>query len=228
MKKIFFYSLAFGLMTLGLTSCNDDEDQLTDTRVTHFAELELLGDEWIELYVGQPFTDPGYKATEGSEDITSRVVVTGSVNTAVGAFYNLDYSVANKDGFAVSASRTVMVKDPNNFASAYYGESQYGSRHYYDAPITIKSLGGNQYLIDDILGGFYAYGRYPQYLGSLDFLLEAAIQLNDDNTISLLQFGDWYWGTDVPDLLDGSYDPATGTIVLNMDFGAPFTVKLTK
>jgi hypothetical protein len=228
MKKIFFYSLALGMMTLGLTSCNDDEDQLTDTRVTHFAELELLGDTWIEMNVGDTFKDPGYKATEGTEDITSKVVVTGSVNTAVGAFYDLVYSVSNKDGFAVSAARTVMVKDPQNFASAYYGESQYGSRHYYDAPITISSLGGNAYLISDLLGGFYAYGRYPQYLGSLDFLLEAVILLNDDNSISLQKYGDWYWGADVPTLLDGSYDPATGKIVLNMDFDAPFTVTLTK
>lgn len=228
MKKIFFYSLALGMMTLGLTSCNDDEDQLTDTRVTHFAELELLGDTWIEMNVGDTFKDPGYKATEGTEDITSKVVVSGNVNTSVGAFYNLNYSVANKDGFAVSASRTVMVKDLQKFASAYYGESQYGSRHYYDAPITISSLGGNAYLIDDLLGGFYAYGRYPQYLGSLDFLLEAAIQLNDDNSIELLEYGDWYWGDDVPTLVDGSYDPATGKIVLNMDFGAPFIVTLTK
>lgn len=228
MKKIFFYSLALGMMTLGLTSCNDDEDQLTDTRVTHFAELELLGDTWIEMNVGDTFKDPGYKATEGTEDITSKVVVSGNVNTSVGAFYNLNYSVANKDGFAVSASRTVMVKDLQKFASAYYGESQYGTRHYYDAPITISSLGGNAYLIDDLLGGFYAYGRYPQYLGSLDFLLEAAIQLNDDNSIELLEYGDWYWGDDVPTLVDGSYDPATGKIVLNMDFGAPFIVTLTK
>ena len=112
MKKIFLYSMMLGMSVFGLTSCNDDEDQLTDTRVTHFAVLELLGDEWIEMNVGDSFTDPGYIATEGTEDITSRVVVNGSVNTAVGAFYNLNYSVANKDGFAVSATRTVMVKDP--------------------------------------------------------------------------------------------------------------------
>jgi hypothetical protein len=43
-----------------------------------------------------------------------------------------------------------------------------------------------------------------------------------------VKYGDWYWGDDVPDLLDGSYDPATGTVALNMDFGAPFTVILTK
>jgi len=226
MKKIFIYSLVLGLCTTGLTSCNDDEDQTTDTRVTYFAQLELLGDEFIEMNVGETFTDPGFVATEAGEDITAKVVVTGSVNTSVGAFYRLNYSVSNVDGFAVSAQRLVMVKDPDNFASAYYGESQYGTRHYYGAPITISDLGGGNYLIDDILGGFYAYGRYPNY--SLDFLLEAVIHLNDDNTIELVQFGDWYWGSDVPDLIAGSYDPATGTVSLELDFGSPFLVTLTK
>lgn len=228
MKKLFLYGLAFGMMTLGLTSCNDGEDQLTDTRVTHFAELTLLGDTYIEINAGDPYTEPGFTATENGEDISDRVVVTGQVDPNTGGIYNPTYTVSNVDGFAVSDSRTVMVFDKNSLVSAYYGESQYGARHYYNAPISISSLGGNYYLISDILGGFYAYGRYPQYLGTLDFLLDAVIQLNDDNSIDLVQFGDWYWGSDVPELLNGSYDPSTGTVLFEMDFGAPFTVTLTK
>ena len=226
MKKIFMYSLALGMLSLGFTSCNDDEDQMTDTRVTHFAQLDLLGDDLVEINVGDTYKEPGFVATEAGEDISSKVVVSGTVDTSVPGFYDLNYSVSNVDGFAVSATRTVMVKDLNKFASAYFGESVYGSRHYYGAPITISDLGGGNYLIDDILGGFYAYGRYPGY--PYDFLLEAAIHLNEDNSIELLQFGDWYWGADVPELLNGSYDPATGTVLLEMDFGAPFTVTLTK
>lgn len=228
MKKIFLYSLALGMMTLGLTSCNDDEDQLSDTRVTHFAELVLLGKTYIEINAGDPYEEPGFTATENGEDISDRVVVTGQVDPNVGGIYNPTYTVSNVDGFSVTDSRTVMVFDHNSIVSAYYGESLYGARHYYDAPISISSLGGNLYLISDILGGFYAYGRYPQYLGTYDFLLDAVICLNDDNSIEVVQFGDWYWGADVPDLLSGSYDPATGTVLLNMDFGAPFTVTLTK
>ena len=164
----------------------------------------------------------------GGEDVSDLIKVTGSVDPNAVGFYTLGYTVVNADGFPASASRTVAVVDPNNFASAYFGESQYGSRHYYNAPIAIYANSDGTYTIEDILGGFYCYGRYPSYLGQLDFFLDAVIKLNDDNSISLVSYGDWYWGADVPDFLNGSYDPETGTVSLNMDFGAPFTVRLTK
>jgi hypothetical protein len=186
----------------------------------------MNGDANMSTPLGQAFNDPGCVATMAGEDVSDQIVTTGSVNTNALGFYTINYKVVNPDGFSASASRTVAVVDKNNFASTYWGESQYGARHYFNAPISITSQGGNTYLINDILGGFYAYGRYPGY--PYDFLLEALITLNDDNSISLVEFGDWYWGDDVPDLIDGSYDPAAGTITLNMDFGAPFTVVLTK
>lgn len=229
MKKIFLFGLAISMATLGLISCNDDHDQLTDSRVTYFANLELLGDEVIEINVGETFTDPGYIATEGEEDITSKVKVTGSVDTSKGGFYTLTYSVSNKDNFSVEASRLVMVKNPNSLASAYYGESQYGSRHYYDAPITITDRGNGTYLIDDLAGGFYCYGRYPGYEPTYDFHCEAVIKLNADNTIELVQVGDWYWAPTFPTITSGSYDPETGTVTLIEDFsGSPLKVVLTK
>lgn len=229
MKKIFLFGLAISMATLGLTSCNDDHDQLTDSRVTHFANLELLGDEVIEINVGETFVDPGYTATEGEEDITSKVKVIGTVDTSKGGFYNLTYTVSNKDNFAVQASRLVMVKNPNSLASAYYGESQYGSRHYYNSPITITDRGNGTYLIDDLVGGFYCYGRYPGYEPTYDFHCEAVIKLNADNTIELVQVGSWYWDPDVPTIDSGSYDPATGTVTLNEIFGgSPLKVVLTK
>lgn len=208
-----------------LTSCSDDESE-GKSRITYYAILDMNGDANMSTPLGQAFNDPGCVATMAGEDVSDQIVTTGSVNTNALGFYTINYKVVNPDGFSASASRTVAVVDKNNFASTYWGESQYGARHYFNAPISITSQGGNTYLINDILGGFYAYGRYPGY--PYDFLLEALITLNDDNSISLVEFGDWYWGDDVPDLIDGSYDPAAGTITLNMDFGAPFTVVLTK
>ena len=32
---------------LGLTSCNDDKDELTDSRLTYYADLQLQGDEFM-------------------------------------------------------------------------------------------------------------------------------------------------------------------------------------
>ena len=221
MKKIFFYSLALGLMTLGLTSCNDDEDQLTDTRVTHFANLELLGDDFIKLNVGDTFTDPGYIATEGAEDITAKVKVNGTVNTNVSGFYDLVYSVANKDNFAIEAVRTVMVVDPNNFASAYLATTS----RYSGAPITITDMGDGVYAIDDVMAGYYFYYYYPGYEPTYDFHLEAYVTLNDDNTLTQVGIGSWYFSSK-PTIAEGAYDPATGTVTWTTSNG--LSVKLTK
>ena len=230
MKKIFLYGLMLCSTVFAFTSCNDDEDQLTDTRVTHYATIELLGDEFIKMNLGDPWVEPGYTATEGSEDITSKVKVTGTVDTSTPGYYELNYSAMNKDNFSTSVSRTVMVINPNGLASAYFGESQYGSRHYYDAPITIDDNGNGTYTIDDLAGGFYCYGRYPGYEPTYDFHLEAVIKLNADNTIELVSCngGDWYWGDPIS-ITSGTYDPATGKVTLVEEFsGTPMYVTLTK
>ena len=227
MKKNILYAMMLAVSVLGLSSCSDDTSA-DKSRITYYAVLEMNGDAYMTTPLGSTFADPGCVATMAGEDVSDQIVVTGSVNTSKVGFYKLGYTVVNADGFPASASRTVAVVDKNNFASAYFGESQYGSRHYYNAPISIADNGDGTYTIEDILGGFYAYGRYPSYLGVLDFFLDAVIKLNADNSIELISYGDWYWGSDVPDFLNGSYDPATGTVSLNMDFGAPFTVVLTK
>jgi hypothetical protein len=230
MKKIFLYGLMLCSTVFAFTSCNDDEDQLTDTRVTHYATIELLGDEFIKMNLGDPWVEPGYTATEGSEDITSKVKVTGTVDTSTPGYYELNYSAMNKDNFSTSVSRTVMVINPNGLASAYFGESQYGSRHYYDSPITIYDNGNGTYTIDDLAGGFYCYGRYPGYEPTYDFHLEAVIKLNADNTIELVSCngGDWYWGDPIS-ITSGTYDPATGKVTLVEEFsGTPMYVTLTK
>ena len=45
MKKILFYTLMFCLASVGFTSCSDD-DELTDSKVTYYATLEIQGDEF--------------------------------------------------------------------------------------------------------------------------------------------------------------------------------------
>jgi hypothetical protein len=227
MKKNILFLTMLALAAPVLTSCSDDETE-GKSRITTYAVLELNGSAYETVQMGTAFNDPGCVATLGTEDVSSQIVTSGTVNTNQLGYYTLSYKVVNSDGFAATASRTVAVVDKNNFASTYFAESQYGSRHYYNAPIEITDNGDGTYEIEDLAGGFYCYGRYPSYLGVLDFFLDAVVKLNADNSIELVKYGDWYWGDDVPDLLDGSYDPATGTVALNMDFGAPFTVILTK
>ena len=231
MKKNIIYTMLFAAAFFCLTSCSDDESE-GKSRFTYYAILELNGDAKMTTEVGQAFSDPGCKATMAGEDVSDKIVTTGAVDTSKSGFYTLNYLVTNPDGFSASASRTVAVVDKKNFASAYWGESQYGSRHYYMAPITITDRGNGTYLINDVLGGFYSYGRYPQYLGSsYNFLAAAVLSLNADNTINVLQVGSWYFGQYPITLPEGAgtYNPETGEIEMFLDFdGDPFYVKLTK
>ena len=147
--------LALGVITLA--SCDKDTEGLS--RITTYAVLEMNGESFMKVNVGGSFNDPGCVATMGGEDVTDQIQVSSNVDTSKPGFYNVNYVVYNDDGFPASASRTVMVVDPNNFAGVYLGESEFGSRHYYNAPINITKRADGTFLIDDLAGGFYCYGR---------------------------------------------------------------------
>lgn len=228
MKKIFYCILMGGLLLGTTTSCEDSVEDLS--KVTYFAELNLKGDDFVKISLGETYTEPGYEATENGEDISDRVKVTGNVDNTTTGFYNLVYSVANVDGFSVSKSRQVMVVDPDHFASAYQGESQTSTRHYTGAPIFITENSDGTYLIDDLLGGLQFYGLNPGFEPMNDFHAEAKVKLNDDNTLSLLEVGNWYFASQLTlSLTEGKYNPETGVVTMTVDYGGtPLSVTLTK
>jgi hypothetical protein len=230
MKKNILFMTMLAMAGFTLSSCSDKETEGT-SRITTYAVLELNGDAYETVQLGSSYNDPGCTAKMGDEDVTDKIVTDGAVNTNKLGYYDLSYRVINADGFAATASRTVAVVDKANFASPYFAESQYGSRHFYNAPIAIEDNGDGTYTIEDLAGGFYSYGRYPGYDAmGYDFFLDATLSLNADNTINLVECnGDnWYWGEPMT-LTSGTYDPATGTVTLVLDFdGTPMYVTLTK
>jgi hypothetical protein len=230
MKNRIIFLAVIALAAVGLPSCDKDTTAGL-TRVTYYPVITVLGDEVAIVNKGEEYVEDGVYAELNGEDVTNQVVTSGSVNTAVCGVYTISYkSGANADGFFATASRTVYVVDRTSFASAYFGESQYGARHYYDAPIIIEDNGDGTYTIDDLAGGFYFWGRYPGYEPTYDFHCEAILRLNDDNTITLDDYaGSWYWEPDYPTIESGTYNPETGTVTLVLDFsGTPMYVTLTK
>lgn len=225
MKRV-IYSLLVCFTLFFVSSCEDTTEDVS--KVTHFASLELKGDLAMKMKLNESYVEPGFTATEGSEDISSKVKITGTVNSAKTGVYTLGYSVANVDGFAVSKNRLVLVSAPT-FASAYFGESSMGTRHYYNAPINIQDKGDGTFLLDDIAGGFYFNGRYPGYEPTYDFHGEAVIKLEADNSITLVSIGSWYWDSTSVTLTKGSYSPETGKVSLELSFGgSAMYVTLTK
>ncbi len=73
--------------------------------------ITLIGAPTLTVTAGHNFTDPGVTATDAEDgDLTSHVVKTGSVNTAVLGTYTLTYNVSDSQGLsATPVTRTVTV-----------------------------------------------------------------------------------------------------------------------
>ena len=78
--------------------------------------ITLTGSATINLTVGDSFTDPGATATDNVDgNLTSSIVVTGSVNTGAAGTYTLNYNVSDAAGNAATqVSRTVIVSEPSS------------------------------------------------------------------------------------------------------------------
>ena len=74
--------------------------------------LALRGEPTINIVIDSPFTDPGVTASDAVDgDLSSRVVVSGNVNTTVLGTYTLTYSISDLSGNAATpVTRTVNVR----------------------------------------------------------------------------------------------------------------------
>ncbi len=73
--------------------------------------ITLKGDKIIKLNIGQSYKEPGYYATDGfGSDITSRVKISGNVNTNVSGTYYINYNVTDYYGLSSTVTRIINVK----------------------------------------------------------------------------------------------------------------------
>lgn len=107
MKKIFIYIS----IVASLIGCNNDLETEGLSRITYYPTFELTGGNLVLVNVGDNYSEPGIKVTEGGTSID--FTTTGSVDTSVPGFYPVTYSAINKDGFPGTATRTVVVLQEN-------------------------------------------------------------------------------------------------------------------
>lgn len=234
MKKILFYTLMLCAGMTGLTSCNDDEDQLTDSRLTYYPVLELNGDEVVTVPVGTAYNEQSCTATMQGEDCSSKVVISGAVDTNTIGLYTVYYSLTNSDGFSSSTSRTVIVYDPTittDISGTY--TVQEGTYRNYNGKLTafagytvdIEKVAPGIFYVSDFLAGYYdqraGYGE--------NYACTGYMNLNSDNTLKLLSSSVAGWGDSLEKLDNGTYDPATGEVNFTATYvSMDFVVKLKK
>ena len=226
MKKIYL----FGLLALGmlaLSSCNDDNDELTDSRLTYYADLQMEGDEFMVIPVGSNFVDPGCKGTLAGEDITNDIKIVGAddVDPNTVGFYYITYSAVGSDGYPASVERTVCVYDPSvtTDISGDYTVQEGSFRYWFSSgavvpfsgfPVSIEEIVPGIFSISDMMGGYYDVraGYGPRYA------MNGYIQLTSDNEILALSASVPGWGDSYDEFYDGSYDPETETVTFDLDY----------
>lgn len=99
----------FCLASVGFTSCSDDEE-LTDSKITYYPEMEIQGDEFTILPIGTPYVDKGCKGTLQGEDCTSSLITEGveDVDYNTAGLYYVTYSHINKDGYLKSVKEQLL------------------------------------------------------------------------------------------------------------------------
>ncbi|MEN3322811.1 immunoglobulin-like domain-containing protein [Mariniflexile soesokkakense] len=104
MKNI--YKVLLCITVLFLSSC-DTETTGDVSRVTNYAVIEINGDSEVIINQGAAWTDPSATVTLAGEPYpfeTSRVV-----DPNVPGVYYITYSAVNDEGYAATATRTVVV-----------------------------------------------------------------------------------------------------------------------
>lgn len=231
MKKILSL-LAFAAVLAGFTSCDYDSDD--DAYVTHYVSFDLNEGSTYLVPLGSTYTDPGYTATEGTEDVTSKVVVGGDeVDANFIGIYNITYSAANKDGFIASTSRQVLVYDPEitaDISGTYSITNTTGSGSIFDASrypvignsVTLTQLAPGLYSIDDYWGGLYAvtigYGSA--------YACPGYFSLDKDNNIEGISASN-PWNLPMTSVT-GTYNPETGKVQMDVDINYHLVMTLEK
>ena len=228
MKKILFYTLMFCLSSFALTSCNDDNDELTDSKVTYYPTLEIQGDEFTLVPIGTDYVEQGCKAIQKGEDVSSQVVTSGTVDTNTAGLYYIAYTFTNAQGYQTATQRTVAVCDPAIAADLTGTYSvQQGSYRDYSGTIadykgynvSVIKVAPGLFYVSDLMGGFYDQGKG---YGS-NYAMTGYIQLLSDNTIKVLSSSIAGWGDSLDSLENGKYDPETGTISFDAAYAGVMT-----
>ena len=138
------YTITYSATANGFTS---EATRIVTVQDTVAPVITLNGANPMTVGFGTVFTDPGATALDGcAGNLTSAIVVTGSVDTNTVGFYALTYTVSDPSGHSDTKVRTVQVL-PYNFTGFFspianlptFNEMKAGQA----APVKF-SLGGNQ------------------------------------------------------------------------------------
>ncbi|MGI6084969.1 MAG: immunoglobulin-like domain-containing protein [Acetivibrionales bacterium] len=108
-------------------------------------QISLKGNSYECIMLDEPYVEAGYKATDNIDgDITGRVTVEGSVNTAEAGTYLLKYKVSDAVGNSAEETRTVRVLESGELVLLLNGKAAEGSMMLLNARNIAANALGNE------------------------------------------------------------------------------------
>lgn len=107
MKKIVFLFVLIGVFLLLVLFKNKQE-------INDYPSIELIGNQIINLKIGEKYIEPGYKATDDKDgNITNKVKVTNNLNADIPGTYEIIYEVINSKNKSFSVKRFINIEIDN-------------------------------------------------------------------------------------------------------------------
>jgi len=210
--KRYLAIIILGVVSMVYSSCKKEsfdypEGYVGISKITVFPILTMKGDKYVAVAKGATYTDAGATAAAGTSTI--EVKTTGLPNTATAGVYLITYSATNSDGFAATATRSVVVYDTKADAVA----NDFSGNYLRAATGTITKwtkLAPGAYLVNNPGGA--ATGTTVNVIAINP--TGNTIDIPQQNTDS----GPWGSNTESKDLITGNYswaveNPGYGTAV---------------
>jgi hypothetical protein len=231
MKKI-LYSLSLCLAFV-FVSCEEETTQDT-SKVTHYVNLEMKGEQTVLILIGTPYVEEGVIATEGEDDITSSIITTGSVDSSTTGLYYINYEAQNADGYSSSIQRTIIVYDPDvtTDLAGTYTTAEGSYRHWLSNGVKVP-FSGYKINISRIVPGIfyisdYMGGYYDQRVGyGSTYAMKGYFKLNVDNTLDALSGDVVGWGDSYDSFENGEYDPVSGSLSWEVGYAGSMVFYIT-
>ena len=161
-----------GIVTYTVKDSSGNETTVTRTiqyEDTVAPELTLKGEAAVSMYVGDSYSEPGYSATDDRDgDLSEKVSVEGSVDTATAGTYTLTYKVQDSFGNETTKTRTVTVSARPASTIRQNTTANDGNKIVY---LTFDDGPGpyTQQLLDilakyNVKATFFVTAQYPNYL----------------------------------------------------------------
>lgn len=236
MKK-YISLLAVPALALLMGACSKETEDQTWI-VTYGPDIEIIGETYQCWKAGVPYTDPGVNVTLDGKPLSDPVTVSTSMNfeDPKPGFYSIVYSLTTPDGKVAQGSRNVAVYSDLYPAQGWYktnmAESNRAGTTFLnrlgdlDCYVKVSARFDGDYNVEDLLGGFYNIGF--AYGGN--YCLSGVIHIDSSNVVSLLSSYCSGWKDAAEGFEDGSFDPATSTLLWSVEYTSvsPFNVTMTK